>query len=75
MSISKKKTENPTVWQMVASMLAAFVGVQSDSNLDRDDNYIEKHGFKPFIVIGIILTLIFVGAIFLIVRIILHFAG
>ncbi|MGI9291678.1 MAG: DUF2970 domain-containing protein [Gammaproteobacteria bacterium] len=69
-----KEPEQPSIWQMVTSMLAAFAGVQSDSVLDRDDHHIDKHGFKPYIIIGIVLTFLFVALIFLTVQVVLHFA-
>ena len=67
--------KKPTLWQMVASVLAAFAGVQSDGNLNRDDSYIDKHGFMPFVIIGILLTLVFVGLVFMVVQAVLHLAS
>ena len=70
----QEQPEQPTTWQMVMSMLAAFAGVQSDATLDRDDHHIDQHGFKPYIIIGVVLTLLFVALVYLTVQVVLHFA-
>lgn len=75
MSEETGKPEKPSTLQMVVSMLAAFAGVQSDANLDRDDHHIDKHGFKPYIIIGIVLTFTFVALVYLTVQLVLYFAG
>ena len=60
--------------QMVWSVVASFCGIQTDRNLDRDDAYIDKTGFTPYIVIGVILTILFVLLIYAVVQLVLHFA-
>lgn len=67
----KKITENkqqPSIWQVIASVLSAFFGVQKNVNRERDF----QQG-KPwvFIVVGIAMAIIFVFAIILVVKLVL----
>jgi len=61
----------PTLWQMVHSILAAMIGVQSGKNRARDFTY-----GKPshFVMLGILFTAIFALTLFGIVQLVLHFA-
>ncbi|MGQ0586258.1 MAG: DUF2970 domain-containing protein [Gammaproteobacteria bacterium] len=62
----------PTLWQTIASVGAAFFGVQSSKNRERDF----KHGKAAhFIVIGLVATVVFVLAVWLAVRFALSQAG
>lgn len=62
----------PTLWQVALSVLAAFFGVQSNKNRERDF----KHGrFSHFVIIGLTATLVFVLMIYGIVRLVVHLAG
>jgi hypothetical protein len=62
----------PTPWQVVASVAAAFFGVQSSKNRERDF----KHGKAAhFIVVGLVATAVFVLAVVLAVRLALRQAG
>ena len=63
---------SPGFWQTVASVLAAFFGVQSSTNRKRD---FSRGKPLPFIIIGIVMTVLFVGALLLIVRFVLAQAG
>lgn len=57
----------PTFLQMVGSVLAAFFGVQSKKNKERDF----KHGnHKVFIAIGILMTLVFLATVITVVQIV-----
>lgn len=62
----------PTFWQMLRSVLAAALGVQSNKNRERDFS----HG-KPvhFIMLGLLVTGAFVLVIFAVVRMVLYLAG
>ncbi|MDQ3202078.1 MAG: DUF2970 domain-containing protein [Pseudomonadota bacterium] len=62
----------PTLWQMVHSVLAAALGVQSGKNRERDFT----HG-KPihFVMLGVLFTAIFALTLFGVVKLILHLAG
>jgi Co/Zn/Cd efflux system component len=57
---------------VVASVLAAALGVQSDKNRARDSQYGSP---RHFIIGGIIGTLVFVAAVYLAVRLVLRIAG
>ena len=61
-----------TLWEMLQSVLAAAIGVQSGKNRSRDF----RRG-KPshFIILGVSFTLVFVLAIFAVVKLVLHLAG
>ena len=56
---------------MVFSMIAAFCGIQNYQNHDRDDGHIDKVGFRPYIIIGIVMTFILVLVLYLTVQLIL----
>ncbi|MHC8305853.1 DUF2970 domain-containing protein [Pseudomonas sp. PB3P13] len=62
----------PTLWQMVHSVLAAALGVQSGKNRERDFT----HG-KPshFVMLGVLFTALFALALFGIVTLVVHLAG
>ena len=61
-----------TLWQTIASVGAAFFGVQSSKNRERDF----KHGKAAhFIVIGLVATAVFIVAVILAVRLALRQAG
>ena len=64
--------QQPTFWQVIISVLAAFFGVQSDKNRERDF----KHG-KPihFIIAGLLLTLLFILVVWGVVKLTLKAAG
>ncbi|WP_434557649.1 DUF2970 domain-containing protein [Pseudomonas sp. Z4-20] len=62
----------PTLLQMMHSVLAAALGVQSNKNRARDFT----HG-KPthFVILGIAFTVIFALTLFGIVKLVVHLAG
>jgi len=72
--VEPKKTSKPSVLQMAWSVFAAFCGVQSGSNHDRDEDHIERVGFMPYIIIGVMMTLLFVLAVYAVVQVVLHLA-
>ena len=61
----------PTFWQMVHSVLAAALGVQSHKNRQRDFT----HG-KPvhFLLLGLLFTMVFVLILFGIVQLVVYLA-
>ena len=65
-----KKGLNPM--QVVSSVLAAGLGVQSSKNRERD---FKQGNFGVFVAAGIIFTLGFMGTLYLIVQIVLKSAG
>ena len=67
-----RETESVSFGQLMKSVLAAFFGVQSDANRERDF----KHGkISHFIAIGLLFGLLFVLTIVGVVQLVLHFAA
>jgi hypothetical protein len=57
---------------VLSSAVAALLGVQSQRNRERDF----RHGRPlPFVVAGLVLTLLFILAVFGVVQLVLHLAG
>lgn len=68
----EKSGQEPTLLQVIGSVLAAFFGVQNSKNRERDF----KHGnHRHFIITGIILTLVFILTVYGLVQLILKKAG
>lgn len=65
-------TKKPNILQVIASVLAAFIGVQSSKNRERD---FKQGNFKVYIAMGILFTLLFLGSVYLLVSIVLRAAG
>jgi len=61
-----------TLWQLFGSVLAAGFGVQSEQNRVRD---FRVGSGKHFVAVGMIATLLFVVALYGIVRLVLAVAG
>ena len=62
----------PTLGQVIASVLASLLGVQSNKNRERDF----VHGTPgQYIVVGLIAVILFVLLIFSVVKTVLYFAG
>lgn len=66
----KKETLNPL--QVVASVFAAGLGVQSSKNRERD---FKQGRAGVFIAAGIIFTLLFIGTVVTVVQLVLKGAG
>ncbi|MEQ6884968.1 DUF2970 domain-containing protein [Salicola sp. Rm-C-2C1-2] len=62
----------PSFWQVVVSILAAALGVNSESNRERD---FSASSPWPFIVGGVIFGVMFVVGIALIVKLVLESTG
>ncbi len=62
----------PSFWQVVISVLAAALGVNSRKNQERD---FQSSSPLPFIVGGLIFGVIFIVAVALVVAIVLNQAG
>ncbi len=65
-----KKTLNPL--QVVSSVMAAGLGVQSSKNRERD---FKQGRLGVFIAAGIIFTLLFIGTVFTVVQLVLKSSG
>ena len=66
--ISNKTKKSSSITSIVKSVVAAFIGVQSNKNRERDF----AHG-KPihFIIIGVIFVILFIGALISVVSMVL----
>jgi hypothetical protein len=62
----------PTPWQVVKSILAAALGVQSEEARRRD---FQRGSPAAYIVGGLVFTLLFVLGLVLVVRLVLRAAG
>jgi Protein of unknown function (DUF2970) len=72
MSGNAPRPARPTYMQVVATVLAAGFGVQSEQNRLRD---FQSGSPKAFILVGIAGTIAFILTIYLVVRLVLAFAG
>jgi len=75
-----KQAEHPAgkkigIARLVWSLVAAFCGIQNQENHDRDTSHLEEVGFLPYIITGVVLTVLFVLTVYLVVQIILRLAG
>ncbi|MES1943365.1 hypothetical protein PC39_04577 [Salinisphaera sp. PC39] len=69
----RREPDEPlTLWQTIMSVLAAFFGVQSSTNRQRD---FSRGRPLHFILIGLVATVIFVLVLVLVVRLVLAQAG
>jgi hypothetical protein len=66
------KPSSPSLLQVISSVFAAGLGVQSSKNRERDF----KHGkFGVFLAAGITFTLLFIATVFTVVQLVLKNAG
>ena len=69
---SPQKPSKMTPLQVAQSVLAAFFGVQSSRNRERD---FSRGSARTFIIAGLIGTAIFIGTVILVVRMVLSSAS
>lgn len=62
---------SPSTWQIFKSVSASFFGVQNEATRQRDFTYGKP---SQFIVIGLIITALFIAVVYITVRIVLYFA-
>ena len=72
MADKKLPHEGLSILQVFQSVLAASFGVQSNLNRERD---FKKGSAKAFIMVGLIVTIMFILTIFTIVTVVLKVAG
>ena len=65
-----KPSLNP--WQVIGSIFAAGLGVQSSKNRERD---FKQGRFGVFLAAGFLFTLIFIGGVYGVVQLVLKSAG
>jgi hypothetical protein len=67
-----EQVHKPNLLQVIGSVLMAGLGVQSKKNKERDF----KHGsFKAFVIVGLIVTVLFVVTVATVVSTVLDSAG
>jgi hypothetical protein len=59
----------PTFWQMVGSILASFFGVQNSERRRRDFTFGKA---RAFLLVGVLMTIVWYGAISLVVHFVLQ---
>jgi pilus assembly protein TadC len=64
--------KKPSFWQIVFSTLAAFLGVQSNKNRERDFKY---GNIYVYIVSGLIFTIMFIFTVVSVVKLVILNAG
>ncbi|MGI9293080.1 MAG: DUF2970 domain-containing protein [Pseudomonadales bacterium] len=64
--------EKPSSLQVIASVAAAAFGVQNSKNRKRD---FEQSSILPYIIGGIVFTVLFVGGVYLVVSTVLRSSG
>lgn len=62
---NKQESKKLTLRQLVGSILAGAVGVQSGKNRERD---FESGSLLPFVIGGLVFTALFIGSIVLLVN-------
>ncbi len=62
----------PSTLQVIASVAAAAFGVQNSKNRKRD---FEQNSILPYIIGGVVFTVVFVGAVYLVVSTVLRSSG
>lgn len=60
---TEKKTTKPSIWWLIKTTLAAFVGVQTNANREQD---FSQSSPLPYIVMGIIFTVVFLGTLMMV---------
>lgn len=60
------------LWSIIKSVFAAGLGVQSSANRERD---FKQGNAKVFFVAGLIFTIIFIGSVYGVVKLVLANAG
>ncbi len=68
----QKEEETLALWEVFQGVNAMFIGVQSEKNRERQFKYGKVH---QFIIVGIILTIVFVVHIILLVKYVMIWAG
>ena len=69
---NNNKPARSNILQVISSVLAAAFGVQSSKNRERD---FKTGNHRVFIITGIVFTLLFIGALYLLVSLVLAKAG
>ncbi len=68
MRISNKKQDKPSILDVVKSVAASAIGVQSAANRERD---FQQQSVVPYIVVGVVFVLLFILTLVLVVSLVL----
>jgi len=68
----QNKESSQGLWEVIRSVFASFLGVQSGDQHERD---FAKGKASHYIIIGLVFTVLFILALVGIVQIVMHFAG
>lgn len=68
----EKETESLALWEVFQGVFAMFIGVQSEKNRERQFKYGKLH---QFIIVGIVITVLFLFHIVLLVKLAMNWAG
>jgi diacylglycerol kinase len=66
--ISNKKQDKPSILDVVKSVAASAIGVQSAANRERD---FQQQSVVPYIVVGVVFVLLFILTLVLVVSLVL----
>jgi len=70
--MNNNTNKTPTFWQVVKSVLAGLLGVQSAENRERDF----KHGkFSAYVFVALIVVTVFILVIVTVVKTVMYYAG
>lgn len=69
---NEPKDDNMGFWDIVKSVFAAGLGVQSSKNRDRD---FKQGNAKAFFIAGLVFTIIFIGSVYGVVQMVLATAA
>lgn len=69
-NVSEESSTNNKMsfWHLVLTSMAAAIGVQSKKNLEKD---FSQQSPLPFIIAGIVFTILFMGSIIFVVKLVL----
>jgi amino acid permease len=70
-SEESQKTEKLSLLQVFGSVISSFLGVQKNANRERD---FKRGRARDFIIVGIVLTLLFILSVWGVVQLVMHFA-
>jgi len=66
-----RETEKLSLPQVFGSVISSFLGVQKNANRERD---FKRGRARDFIIVGIVLTLLFILSVWGVVQLVMHFA-
>ena len=70
-SEENQETKKLTLPQVFGSVISSFLGVQKNANRERD---FKRGRARDFIIVGIVLTVLFILSVWGVVQLVMHFA-